>query len=104
MRLIAVALLAFSLFAPAEAQQQQWRTAMDIQRNGSQPSSKGPAAYFTGSVRIDTRFQAPDPARVGGAVVKFASGAHTAWHTHPLDQTLIVTSDLDWAQREGGPI
>ena len=64
---------------------------MEIRRNGSQPSGRGPAEYFTGSVRLDARFQAPEPARVGGAIVTFEPGARTAWHTHPLGQTLIVT-------------
>jgi len=77
---------------------------MDIQRNASKPSRKGPADYFTGSVRIDTPFQAPDPARVGGGIVTFEPGARTAWHTHPLGQTLIVTFGLGWVRREGGPI
>ena len=76
---------------------------MDIQRNAVNGSAKGPADYFTGSVRIDTRFQAPDPARVGGAFVTFEPGARTAWHTHPLGQTIIVTSGLGWAQRAGAP-
>ncbi len=77
---------------------------MEITRSGSQPSSKGPADWFTGDVRIDTLFQAPEPARVRGARVTFAPGARTAWHTHPLGQTLIVTSGVGRAQREGGPI
>ncbi|MEA2997000.1 MAG: hypothetical protein QOG74_2549 [Alphaproteobacteria bacterium] len=77
---------------------------MDIKRNGSRPSAKGPSDYFTGTVRIDPLFQAPDPARVGGATVTFEPGARTAWHTHPLGQTLVVTSGLGRAQREGGPI
>jgi quercetin dioxygenase-like cupin family protein len=77
---------------------------MEIKRNGSQPSGKGPAEWFTGVVRIDQPFQAPDPGRVGGAVVTFEPGARTAWHTHPLGQTLIVTIGCGWAQREGGPI
>lgn len=77
---------------------------MEIKRNGSQPSSQGPAEYFTGMVRIDSRFQADEPARVGGAVVTFEPGARTVWHTHPLGQTLIVTAGLGWAQREGGSI
>ena len=77
---------------------------MKINRNGSQPSAKGPAEYFTGAVRIDGRFQASDPARVGGAIVTFEPGARTAWHTHPLGQTLIVTSGIGWVQRDGGPI
>ena len=77
---------------------------MDIKRNGSQPSSKGPADYFTGTVRIDPLFQAPEPARGRGASVTFEPGARTAWHTHPLGQTLIVTSGFGLAQRWGGPV
>ena len=75
---------------------------MEITRGGSQPSRKGPADYFTGSVRIDSPFQGSDPARVGGATVTFEPGARTAWHTHPLGQTLIVTSGCGWVQRQGG--
>ncbi len=77
---------------------------MEIKRSGSQPSARGPAEYFTGTVRIDAPFQRPDPARVGGATVTFEPGARTAWHTHPLGQTLIVTAGLGRVQREGGPI
>ena len=77
---------------------------MHIKRGGSQPSARGPAEYFTGSVRIDAPFAGDEPARVGGATVTFEPGARTAWHTHPLGQTLIVTSGLGWAQRDGGPI
>ena len=77
---------------------------MDIKRNGSRPSGKGPAEYFTGAVRVDPLLQATDPARVAGASVTFEPGARTAWHTHPLGQTLIVTYGCGWAQREGGPI
>jgi quercetin dioxygenase-like cupin family protein len=77
---------------------------MEIKRSGSQGSSKGPAEYFTGTVRIDPLFEAPEPARVRGASVTFEAGARTAWHTHPLGQTLIVMSGLGWAQRWGGPI
>lgn len=77
---------------------------MDIRRNGSRPSGKGPEDYFTGAVRIDPLFQADAPARAGGASVTFEPGARTAWHTHPLGQTLIVTAGCGWAQREGGPI
>lgn len=77
---------------------------MDIKRNGSQPSAKGPADYFTGTVRIDSPFKGSEPARVGGAIVTFEPGARTAWHTHPLGQTLIVTTGRGWAQREGGPV
>jgi len=77
---------------------------MDIKRSGSQPSGKGSADYFTGAVRIDPLFQAPHPARVVGASVTFEPGARTAWHTHPLGQTLIVTAGSGWAQRDGGPV
>ncbi len=77
---------------------------MEIRRIGSQPSGKGPAEYFTGTVRIDAPFQRSEPARVGGATVTFEPGARTAWHTHPLGQTLIVTAGCGRAQREGGPI
>jgi quercetin dioxygenase-like cupin family protein len=77
---------------------------MEIKRAGSQPSGKGPEDYFTGAVRVDPLFQADDPARVGGASVTFEPGARTAWHTHPLGQTLIVTAGLGRVQREGGPI
>jgi quercetin dioxygenase-like cupin family protein len=77
---------------------------MDIKRCGSQPSGKGPSEYFTGTVRIDPLFTAPDPARVVGASVTFEPSARTAWHTHPLGQTLIVTAGSGRVQRWGGPI
>ena len=77
---------------------------MEIRRSGSQASTKGPADYFTGVVRIDASFQASAPARVSGATVTFEPGARTAWHTHPLGQTLIVTFGCGRVQREGGPI
>jgi quercetin dioxygenase-like cupin family protein len=77
---------------------------MDIKRSGSQPSGKGPAEYFTGAVRIDPLFQAPDPARAVGASVTFEPSARTAWHTHPLGQTLIVTAGCGRVQRWGGTI
>ena len=77
---------------------------MEIKRNGSQPSGKGPAEWFTGVVRVDPLFTAPEPARVAGASVTFEPGARTAWHTHPLGQTLIVTAGCGLAQREGGSI
>jgi quercetin dioxygenase-like cupin family protein len=77
---------------------------MEIRPAGSQPSAKGSAEWFTGAVRIDPLFSPPDPARVAGALVTFEPGARTAWHTHPLGQTLIVTAGLGWAQREGGPV
>ncbi|HEY3900525.1 MAG TPA: cupin domain-containing protein [Chthoniobacter sp.] len=77
---------------------------MEIKRIGSQASNKGLADWFTGTVRVDPLFSAPPPARVAGASVTFEPGARTAWHTHPLGQTLIVTSGCGRAQREGGPI
>ena len=75
---------------------------MDIKRAGSQPSGKGLSEWFTGQVRIDPLFSPPDPARVAMALVTFEPGARTAWHTHPLGQTLIVTAGCGWAQRAGG--
>jgi quercetin dioxygenase-like cupin family protein len=77
---------------------------MDIKRAGSQPSGKGPADWFTGTVRIDPLFAASPPARAAGAAVTFEPGARTAWHTHPLGQTLIVTAGSGLVQRERGPI
>ena len=77
---------------------------MTITRNGSQSSLKGPADWFTGQTRIDLMFEAAEPARVSGASVTFEPGARTAWHTHPLGQTLIVTSGLGRVQTWGGPI
>lgn len=77
---------------------------MEIKRSGVESSAKGSPEWFTGAVRIDPLFQAPEPARVAAAGVTFEPGARTAWHTHPLGQTLIVTAGRGWAQREGGPI
>ena len=78
---------------------------MEIKRNGTQASVKGPADWFTGTVRIDPLFlKADDPARTTGASVTFEPGARTAWHTHPLGQTLIVIAGCGWVQRDGGPI
>jgi len=77
---------------------------LKITRVGTQASGKGPADWFTGTVRVDPLFQAPDPAFVTGASVTFEPGARTAWHTHPLGQTLIVTFGAGWVQREGGEI
>lgn len=76
---------------------------MEIRRNGSQPSVKGPDEWFTGQVRLDPLFQAPEPARVSSALVTFEPGARTAWHTHPLGQTLIVISGCGWTQCAGEP-
>jgi quercetin dioxygenase-like cupin family protein len=77
--------------------------SMEIRRNGSQPSSRGPAEYFTGAVRRDPLIEAPAPARVVAVSVTFEPGARTAWHTHPLGQTLVVTAGLGRAARRGGP-
>jgi quercetin dioxygenase-like cupin family protein len=77
---------------------------MDIKRSGTQPSAKGPEACFTGTVRIDAPSSGSDAARVGGAIVTFEPGARTAWHTHPLGQTLLITAGLGRMQRESGPI
>jgi quercetin dioxygenase-like cupin family protein len=80
------------------------RNEMDIKRNGSRPSAKAPEGYFSGSVRVEPVFQVGDPVRLNGGSVTFEPGARTAWHTHPLGQTLIVTAGLGWVQAEGGPI
>ena len=77
---------------------------MEIKRKGTQPSEKGSSLYFTGSVTIDPIFSAPEPARVAMALVTFQPGARTAWHTHPLGQTLIIKSGKGWVQREGDVI
>ena len=77
---------------------------MEIKRSGSEPSKKGPADWFTGTVRIDPLFQVHAPARAAGASVTFEPGARTAWHTHPLGQTLIITAGCGWVQHEGGPV
>ena len=77
---------------------------MEIRRCGSRPSGKGPAEYFTGTVRIDPQFEAANPPGVSGGSVTFEPGARTAWHTHPLGQTLIVTSGAGRVQRWGGPV
>jgi quercetin dioxygenase-like cupin family protein len=98
---VAILLAASPLVAVLSARE---GAGMDITRNGSRPSSKGPAEWFTGTVRIDPLFDAPAPARAGGASVTFEPGARTAWHTHPLGQTLIVTAGLGRVQRAGGPV
>ena len=81
-----------------------WASDLKITPSGSQPSAKGSVEYFTGAMRIDSRFQGRDPARVGGGIVTFEPGARTAWHTHPLGQTLIVTAGTGLIQQWGGPI
>lgn len=88
----------------SDARTKARNATMEIKRSGSQPSGKGPAEWFTGAVRVDPLFQAPEPARVAGASVTFEPGARTVWHTHPLGQTLIVTAGCGWVQRYGGPI
>jgi quercetin dioxygenase-like cupin family protein len=80
------------------------KATMDIKRNGSRPSTKAPEAYFSGAVRVEPVFQVGEPVRLNGGSVTFEPGARTAWHTHPLGQTLIVTAGLGWVQTEGGPI
>jgi quercetin dioxygenase-like cupin family protein len=90
-------------FAQRKALTNEEDSSMEIKRVGSQPSNKGPADWFTGTVRIDPLFQAPAPARAAGASVTFEPGARTAWHTHPLGQTLVVTFGCGWVQRESGP-
>jgi quercetin dioxygenase-like cupin family protein len=80
------------------------RQTMDITRNGSRPSTKGPEAYFSGSVRVDPVFQVGEPVRLNAGNVTFEPGARTAWHTHPLGQTLIIMAGLGWVQTEGRPI
>jgi len=77
---------------------------MNIQRVGSQASAKGPADWFIGTVRLDSPFKGTEPSRVTGALVSFEPGARTAWHTHPLGQTLIVTAGCGWVQRWDGPV
>jgi quercetin dioxygenase-like cupin family protein len=77
---------------------------MDIKQSGTQPSAKGQADYFTGTVRVDPLFDSPAPARALGASVTFEPGARTAWHTHPLGQTIIITAGCGWAQLEGQPV
>jgi len=95
---------ALAATASANAQDaRQGAGSMKIIRSGSQPSRKGAAQNFVGVVRVDSPFRGSDPARVGGAFVTFEPGARTAWHTHPLGQTLIVTAGHGWVQSEGGP-
>jgi len=92
-----------TLAGGTNAQTQQGSRAMRITRGNSQASRKGPAEYFTGTVRVDAPFSAPAPARVSGGTVTFEPGARTAWHTHPLGQTIIIIAGCGWVQVEGGP-
>src|SRR4051794_33796762 len=100
----AITLPAFACTRPVVPQTKREELHMEIKRAGSQPSGKGPDEWFTGSVRIDPLFSVHDPARAAGASVTFEPGARTAWHTHPLGQTLIVTAGCGRVQREGGPV
>lgn len=120
MKLIAATVMSLFLLPLAVAYTNQARAASEsgaqpvassgasqtisITRSGSQPSVKGPAEYFTGSVRVDYLFKANDPSRVSGAFVTFEPGARTAWHTHPFGQILIVTAGSGWVQQWGGQI
>jgi len=120
MKLLAAAVMSLFLLAWASAHENQARAAsgsgapqvasnedsqtIRIMRSGSQPSGKGPAEYFTGSVRVDPLFKAIDPSRTSGASVTFGPGARTAWHTHPFGQILIVTAGSGWVQQWGGQI
>lgn len=101
MKSLAMTVLSVSIAAAAGVQADP---SLRITRNGAQPSATGPAENFTGSVRVDMRFNANAPARVGGGLVTFEPGARTAWHTHPLGQTLIVTQGLGLVQVWGGPV
>jgi quercetin dioxygenase-like cupin family protein len=92
------------LCAQRKPTMQRKESDMEITRAGSQPSTKGPGDWFSGTVRIDPLFQPKESARTAAASVTFEPGARTAWHTHPLGQTLIVTSGVGWVQREGGSV
>jgi quercetin dioxygenase-like cupin family protein len=102
MKLLAATTLSLSMIAPAASAQEA--PTVTVTRVGAQPSATGPAQYFTGAVRIDSLFQGSAPARVGGGTVTFEPGARTAWHTHPLGQTLIVTAGVGLVQQWGGPV
>ena len=101
MRIVIAAAISLSLLAPAFA---QTNPQLKIARAGTQPSSKGPAEYFTGAVRVDPLFQPQAPTRAAGAYVTFEPGARSAWHTHPLGQTLVVTAGVGRVQRWGGAV
>lgn len=102
MKLLTASTIILSMLAPAAFAETEKQ--MKIQRSGSQPSRPGPEDYFTGKVRIDAPFSGSEPARVGGATVTFEPGARTAWHTHPLGQTLIITQGRGWIQMWGDEI
>jgi quercetin dioxygenase-like cupin family protein len=103
----ALIMMSVALSSPswsAEPQKTVKEKTMQLRKSGSEPSAKGPEDYFTGNVRIDAPFKGIEPSRVNGATVTFEPGARTAWHTHPLGQTLVVTAGRGWAQVEGSPI
>ncbi|QQE90638.1 cupin domain-containing protein [Azotobacter chroococcum] len=102
MKMLAAMAALPSLLASAALAQEA--AMVKVTRVGTQPSTQGPAEYFTGAVRIDSRFQGSAPARVGGGIVTFEPGARTAWHTHPLGQTLIVTAGVGLVQQEGASV
>lgn len=108
MKRLTTTLLYLSLLSEAGAQPNQsggkQLQNITITRHGSQPSSQGQAEYFTGSVRVDPLFSVSEPSRISGARVTFEPGARTAWHTHPLGQTLIVTAGTGWVQQQGSPV
>jgi quercetin dioxygenase-like cupin family protein len=101
MKSLAMTVLSLSVAAAASAQSEH---SLRVTRNGAQPSTRGPADNFTGAVRVDARFQADAPARVGGGLITFEPGARTAWHTHPLGQTLIVAQGVGLVQLWGGVV
>ncbi|MES2399068.1 MAG: cupin domain-containing protein [Pseudomonadota bacterium] len=101
MKSLAITALSLSMAGSAGAQAV---AEIKVTRNGSQPSARGAAGNFTGSVRVDSPFRAEEPARVSGGHVTFEPAARTAWHTHPLGQTLLVTSGVGMVQRWGGPV
>jgi quercetin dioxygenase-like cupin family protein len=101
MKALAATVMSLSLATSAMA---QTAPPLKVTRNGAQPSAKGPAENFTGTVRVDSLFRADEPARVSGGHVSFEPGARTAWHTHPLGQTLLVTGGVGLVQRWGGPV
>lgn len=104
MQKAAIASMLSALFLMPAVSVQADESAISILREGSQPSTPADARYFTGTARVDSRFQRSEPARIGGGLVTFELGARTAWHSHPLGQTLIVTAGAGWVQHWGGAI
>ena len=104
MNILATTAVVMSMLSPLALAESENKMNLKITASGSQPSQAGPESYFTGKVRIDAPFSGSGEARIGGATVTFEPGARTAWHTHPLGQTLIVTLGRGWLQEEGGEI